>query len=120
MARQFNFRDAINSFSGSESNQLPDFILCIETTVILRFGNAAEMGFTPPGTDFCQTGIFPDLDPPALVICQMPVHPVDPAYSGGGKQPPDICRRHKMAATVQHKGPMRKRKVHIHPPLGVI
>ena len=45
---------------------------------ILRFGYAAEEGPSPDGAGLCQLRVFPDFNPPSLVVCQMPVHPVQP------------------------------------------
>ena len=71
MSRKFDFRHDRDKTVGGILNDFLDLVLCIETSV---FGTFTVDTF---GADFRQLRVFLDLDTPALVVCQVPVHTVD-------------------------------------------
>ena len=105
MAGNFNFGNDFDAVFPGKADNVPDFFPGIEAGVVFRPGNATEKCFAPVGTHGGQRGILADFNPPALVVAQMPVHPVQPAQTRGGNDLPDGFRRQVMAAAVQHESP---------------
>ncbi len=97
VARQVDFRDDLHMAGGRKAHDVADFVLSVEAAV------ARAARFDPPGTDGGQARILANLDPPTLIVGQMPVqyielvpgHPVDHGANEGG--------RLKMPRGVEHQ-----------------
>ena len=108
MTRKLDFRDNLNPAFLSVLNDFPDLPVRIEAIVVFDSGENTEIGLSPMCTHTGQQRVLFNLDPPPLIIGQMPVHPVHPADLSSVKQPLDIPDGHIVTTDIQHKSAMLK------------
>ena len=98
-----NLRDHIHADLFGVRNHGSDLFLRIETLVVFILVCRPEIRRPSAASDFRKTRIFPDFQPPALVIHQMPVHGVHAAQGSAVHEAQKILQRDKMSRTVEHK-----------------
>ena len=96
MSRKFDFGNDRDEAVCRIFDDLLDLVLCVETAVLRSFAINAF------GTDFRQFRVFLDLDAPALVVRQVPVHTVDLEQSQYIQVFLHILYRDEMTARIEH------------------
>src|ERR1039457_6775064 len=97
MSGHFDFGNDRDMPGGSVGDNVADLILRIKTTIF------PAVSVVAPGADFSQFGIFFDLDPPALVLCQVPMECVELMKRHEIEKPFDIGDVAEMPADIQHQ-----------------
>ena len=90
---------------------LPDLVLRIITAVrrsvvLFAFLNMPDQRLLPHRPYLCQKGVFPDLDPPTLIVGKMPMKRVEFVQEHHVDEGLYLLHGKKMPATVEHGSPV--------------